>query len=153
MADLLLIMIFGIMSKIKFFNSEGRAYIRNRNSLKKHLESIFRQEKKNLDSLNYIFCSDKELLKINTLYLKHDFYTDIITFDLSESKNKILAEAYISIDRVKDNAKIQNTSYYAELYRVMIHGILHLCGYKDKSKREKEIIRGKEQYYLSQIFK
>lgn len=97
--------------------------------------------------MNYIFCSDKRILEINRQFLKHDYYTDIITFDLSESP-KITAEIYISLDRVRDNAKTQATTLQSELHRVIFHGALHLCGYGDKTKEEVKIMRGKEEMYL-----
>lgn len=100
-----------------------------------------------MESINYIFCTDKTVLEINRQFLLHDFYTDIITFDLSES-NAITAEVYISIDRAKENAAQIGVSIKSELHRVIFHGVLHLCGYKDKSKEEKEKMREKEEYYL-----
>lgn len=100
-----------------------------------------------MDSINYIFCTDNALLKINRQFLNHDFYTDIITFDLSESTS-VRAEVYISVDRVKDNAQEIGVSFKSEVHRVIFHGALHLCGYKDKSKKEKEKMRRKEEFYL-----
>jgi rRNA maturation RNase YbeY len=95
----------------------------------------------------FIFTSDKRLLEINRQFLQHDYYTDIITFDLSDSKST-KAEVYISIDRVKENTRIHGTSFKSELHRVIFHGVLHLCGYKDKTKKEKEEMRGMEAFYL-----
>ena len=135
-------------SKVYFFFNKKLAAFRNRNVLKKHIESIFRRENKELAQLNYIFCSDNELLKINRKYLGHDYYTDIITFDLSDSKTEISGEVYISVDRVKDNAKQLGESINTELARVIFHGALHLCGYRDKSKGEKSLMRKKEDEYL-----
>lgn len=99
-------------------------------------------------SINYIFCTDKALLEINRQFLSHDFYTDIITFDLSDA-HEIQAEIYISVDRVKDNATQLGVSFKSEMHRVVFHGVLHLCGYKDKSKQEKEEMRRMENLYLS----
>lgn len=110
-------------------------------------------EKKYLASLNYIFCTDKRLLEINRQYLKHDFYTDIITFPLSAPKMPVEAEIYISIDRVRENAKTLDVSFKTELHRVIFHGALHLCGYGDKTKGEKEKMRGKEDKYLQKYLK
>jgi rRNA maturation RNase YbeY len=98
-----------------------------------------------------VFCSDRELLKINRTFLKHDFYTDIITFDLSESKT-IQGEIYISVDRVRDNARKLETTFNSELHRVIFHGALHLCGYKDKDKQSRLKMRVREEYYLNQYF-
>ncbi len=105
-------------------------------------------EKHKEGDLNYIFCSDDYLLELNIKHLKHNTLTDIITFDYSLSK-LINGDIFISIDRVRENATIYNISFEEELHRVMIHGILHLCGYTDREKEEKDIMRNKEDYYLS----
>lgn len=89
-----------------------------------------------MSNLNYIFCTDRQLLEINRQYLKHDYYTDIITFELSGPTDPIEGEIYISIDRVKENARILKEKLNKELHRVIFHGALHLCGYSDKSKKE-----------------
>lgn len=99
-----------------------------------------------------MFCSDRELLKINREYLGHNEYTDIITFDLSESP-AILGEIYISVNRVKDNSKKWGNSFTSELHRVIFHGVLHLCGYGDKNESMSRIMREKENFYLNQYFK
>ncbi len=134
-------------SKVCFFFEEKRFSLQSRSELKAFIESLFKKEKKKLASINYIFCSDKRLLEINRQFLQHDYYTDIITFDLSET-DAIQAEIYISIDRVKDNAKTEGVSFKSELHRVIFHGALHLCGYKDKSKVESNKMREKEGLYL-----
>ena len=120
-------------SKVCFFFEHKKFSLENRSKLKKFIESIFRKEKKQLDSLNYIFCSDQRVLEIS--------------FELSETKLS-QGEIYISIDRVKDNAKRLGISFKSELLRVIFHGALHLCGYKDKSKAEKKKIREREDFYL-----
>ena len=135
-------------SKVYFFFQGAKANLANRTKLKKYIQLIFKKEGKQLESINYIFCSDKALLEINRQYLNHDFFTDIITFDLSES-NKVRAEIYISVDRVKENALDLGVSIKSELHRVIFHGVLHLCGYKDKNSLEKEKIRAKEEFYLT----
>ena len=122
----------------------------NKRALKIFIQSIFTMEGKGFEELNYIFCSDPFLLDINKRFLNHDFYTDIITFDLSANENTI-GEIYISIDTVKDNASSHKTTFKNELLRVIFHGALHLCGYKDKKKSEITIMREKEDYYL-QLF-
>jgi probable rRNA maturation factor len=139
-------------SKVYFFFNKKFPSFRNRNQLKKHIESIFGREKKRLARLNYVFCSDGELLKINQQYLGHDYYTDIITFDLSDSETEISGEVYISVDRVRDNAAKLGEPINTELARVIFHGALHLCGYRDKSKREKLLMRKKEEKYLQHHF-
>lgn len=103
-------------------------------------------ESKNILSLNIIFCDDEYLLSMNQDYLNHDYYTDIITFDYSAEE--IEGELYISIDRVKENATALEVSFKHELHRVIIHGVLHLCGYGDKSEEEEKIMRSKEDFYL-----
>jgi probable rRNA maturation factor len=124
--------------------------LHNRTALKRFLIRLFKNEGARLEGLSYIFCSDKYLLNINQQYLKHDFYTDIITFDLSDKSNLgIQGEIYISIDRVRNNAKEFNVSLNEELHRVIFHGALHLCGYNDKKKKEAELMRKKENLYLT----
>jgi len=106
-------------------------------------EEIFKE-----GDLNYIFCTDDYLLDINIKYLKHNTLTDIISFDYTMGKT-ISGDVYISIDRVTENALNYKVKFEDELHRVMIHGVLHFCGFKDKSKSEKELMRNKEDYYLS----
>jgi len=106
-----------------------------------------------IDSLNIIFCNDDYLFSINRSYLQHDYYTDIITFDLSSSRQSpIQAELYISVDRVRDNASQLGLPYYKELHRVIFHGLLHLLGYKDKSVADQKKMREMEERLLHQYF-
>ena len=100
--------------------------------------------------VTYVFCTDDYLLEKNIAYLDHDTLTDIITFDLSENEKELNAEMYISIDRIKENAGSLNTPYQEELHRVIFHGLLHLCGFKDKSKEDVLLMRQKEQECLNQ---
>ena len=109
-----------------------------------------KNENKEIGDISYVFCSDDYLLDINQRFLEHDFYTDIITFDYSEA-NVLSGDLMISIDRVKDNSEKLNTPFSEELKRVMIHGILHLCGYKDKTKEEELLMRSKEDFYLARF--
>ncbi len=103
--------------------------------------------------INYIFCNDEDLLQINRDFLQHDYYTDIITFDMSEKGGNFLqSEIYISVDRVKDNALKNQRPFREELHRVIFHGILHLCGYKDKTKREEALMRSIEDKCLNEYF-
>jgi probable rRNA maturation factor len=120
-----------------------------RKRLKGFISGLFKKEEKVLGDLNYIFCTDEFLLELNRQYLNHDTYTDIITFPLSGKGEPVSSEIYISIDRVKKNAKEYQVSAYHELLRVMFHGALHLCGYKDKSRKDIRLMREKENYYLS----
>lgn len=98
--------------------------------------------------LNIIFCSDEELLTINIAYLNHDYYTDIITFPLEETSKELSGELYISVDRVQENAETFEDSFTNEMHRVIIHGILHLCGYTDKTPEHEKQMRQKEDFYL-----
>ena len=106
-------------------------------------------EKHRLRLLNFIFCSDSYLLNINQKYLKHDTYTDIITFDNSDLKQEIVGDIFISLDRIRENAKELKVNEKDELHRVMIHGTLHLLGYPDKGKSAKALMTEKEDLYLS----
>jgi rRNA maturation RNase YbeY len=138
------------MSQIVQFHSADKVFnFKGKTQLKSFLVSLFKKEKKILSSINYIFCSDEYLLQINRNFLQHDYYTDIITFELSEDKNSILGEVYISLDRVKDNAQSVGVAYSTEALRVILHGALHLCGYKDKTKKEISLMREKEDFYIS----
>jgi probable rRNA maturation factor len=127
--------------------------LQNRKALKAFIPQLFKKEGKAFDSLTYIFCSDEYLLKVNNNFLQHDFYTDIITFDISESKSSpTIGEIYISVDRVKENSITHQTTFELELHRVIFHGVLHLCGYNDKTKREALLMRDKEEDCLSMYF-
>lgn len=137
---------------VHFFFADTLVTLRHRTNLKKFIKTIFEEEGYLLDSVNYIFCSDEYLLDINRRFLKHDYYTDIVTFDLSKPKNPIESEIYISVDRVRDNALHLNEPFKFELHRVIFHGALHLCGYKDKTKREKLSMRAREAKYLELYF-
>lgn len=134
---------------INFFHQNTRSPLRDRRRLKTFLARLAKKEGRAIDTLNYIFCADQDLLAINQSYLKHDFYTDIISFDLSEGKNgPISGEIYISIDRVRDNARTLGVSVKEEIHRVIFHGLLHLCGYKDKKPAEIRQMRERESHYL-----
>ena len=139
-------------SKVNFFFDAVAFNLKNRKKLKRFINYIFKTEKADLRSINYIFSTDNSLYKINRKYLNHNSLTDIITFDLSEKNQPIEADVYISIDRVKENALDLQTSFNKELHRVIFHGSLHLCGFKDKSMTQKQIMRNKEDYYLSKYF-
>jgi rRNA maturation RNase YbeY len=140
------------MQKIQFYFLGKKPALKERTRLKLFIKNLFKLEKKRLASLSYIFCSDEHLLGINRDFLKHDFYTDVITFDLSSSKAEIEGEVYLSVDRIKDNAKQLGVSYTKELHRVIFHGALHLCGYKDKKKVDILLMRKKEENYLKSYF-
>ena len=109
---------------------------------------MVKQELREIGDIAFVFCDDNYLHKINLEFLEHNTYTDIITFDYSVG-SQIVSEIYISVDRVADNAKKYSQTFEDEIHRVMIHGILHLCGYKDKLAEDKQIMRDKENHYLS----
>jgi len=136
-------------SAIFFFTEEITFNLKNKPALRIWIAVSAGKEGVSIDELNYIFCSDEYLLNLNQKYLKHDEYTDIITFDHSFDKKKINGEVFISIARIKENAKIFKTTFQNELHRVMIHGVLHLCGYNDKTKAAQSKMRSKEDYYLN----
>jgi probable rRNA maturation factor len=113
------------------------------------LKSLIQSEGFSPGDISYVFLTDQELLKMNIEYLKHDTLTDIITFDNSEEENKIEGDIFISIDRITENAKDFKVSFEKELLRVMAHGVLHLCGFKDKTKEDSVLMRSKENFYIA----
>lgn len=138
---------------VQFFFADTQVTLRNRLKLKKFITSLFRREGFRLANLTYVFCSDAYLLNINQQFLQHDYYTDIISFDLTSANSATEGEIYISIDRVRENAQNLNISLGEELHRVIFHGALHLCGYKDKKKDEIAKMRQAEQRCLELYFK
>lgn len=117
-------------------------------SIKNWIENLIISEGKKLGVINYIFCDDAYLLKINQDFLQHDYYTDIITFDQVRGKT-ISGEIFISLQRIKDNANLISKNYEEEKRRVIAHGVLHLCGFKDKTEEQQKEMRSKEDFYLS----
>lgn len=140
------------MPKVQLYFLDRSPGLKDRTRLKLFIERLFKSERKKLGNLSYVFCSDDYLLEINKGFLKHDFYTDVITFDLSSSKEVTEGEVYLSVDRIKDNAKQLNVSFNSELHRVIFHGALHLCGYKDKKKADIVLMRAMEEKYLKLYF-
>jgi len=132
------------------FQNTSKFKVKDLRKKKIWLNSISKNEGKDIGSLNFLFVDDKEMLKYNKKYLQHESYTDIITFDNSLN-NKIAGDIVISLERVNENAKYYQVSYNYELERVMAHGLLHLLGYNDKNKEEEKIIRKKENYYLKYL--
>lgn len=140
-------------SNVQFFYPEVSFVFRNRNKLKSFLVRLIRSEGFNLKQLNVIFCTDKALLQMNRTFLKHDYFTDIITFPLSAKNQPIEAELYISVDRIKENAHANKETFTRELHRVIFHGCLHLSGYNDKSSQQIKRIRERETHYLRLYFR
>ena len=137
---------------IQFFLSNTKITLKEKARLKLFIAGIFRKNQIKLRSLSFIFCSDQRILEINKAYLKHDYYTDIITFDLADPGNPVEGEVYISVDRIRDNAEIQQVTLKQELHRVIFHGVLHLCGYKDKLARDKKNMTAEEEKCLRSYF-
>ena len=135
------------------FHYQTPTTLSGRNTLRGFIAVIFKKERLPLKNLNIVFCDDDYLLNLNRQYLKHDFYTDILSFPLSRPGEPLIAEIYISIQRVRENAKTLKTSFKEELHRVIFHGTLHFCGYKDKSQSDIKLIRKKEDKYLKVYFK
>lgn len=134
---------------IQFFNQDIDFEISNPEKISSWIEKTFQSESVlKAVELSIIFNSDEALLEINKQFLNHDFYTDIITFTLDDTEEALEAELYISIDRIKDNAQQLNKDFEQELHRVIIHGVLHLCGFGDKTETEEKLMRTKEDTYL-----
>jgi len=138
---------------ISFNKADATATLKNRVALKSFIEKSVKKEGLSIESLNYVFCSDKYLLEINKQFLDHNYYTDIISFDLSEVPGQLIGEVYISVDRVKDNAKTHGATFGEELLRVIFHGALHFCGYKDKKPSDVKKMRQMEDLWLTTYMK
>ncbi len=140
-----------LSNKTILFFFEGISFsFQKRTLTRTWLEQVAKKEHKKITALNYVFCSDEYLLSMNKEHLNHDTYTDIITFGYSPKEStEITGDIFISIDRVKENAKTYQTTFQNELRRVLSHGLLHLCGYKDKTSSDKSTMREKEESALS----
>ncbi len=138
---------------IHYYEQEVRADLRQKRNLTAFLKQLI---KKKLGITNitiaFVFCNDEALLEKNIQFLQHNTLTDIITFDLSEKKTALVAEIYISVDRLRENAQRFGVHYQTELHRVIFHGVLHLCGYKDKSKADKALMTEMENHCIQQYF-
>jgi rRNA maturation RNase YbeY len=136
--------------QLVFFNNADRNFTaKNKKLLKHFIFNIFVLEHIVLERVDYIFCSDEYLLQINQNFLQHDYFTDIITFPLSDKHMPVVAEIYISLDRIKQNANFHKATVFNEILRVLFHGALHLCGYLDKSKKQQQKMRVKEDFYIN----
>ncbi|MBU3820627.1 rRNA maturation RNase YbeY [Flavobacteriaceae bacterium XHP0103] len=132
------------------FNYETEFSLNNEKALADWISSVIQAEGCKEEEVNYIFCDDEYLYNLNVEFLKHDTLTDIISFDYSLGKN-IQGDVFISVERVQENANEFNVSFDEELRRVMVHGVLHYCGYKDKSEAEEKLMREKENLYLERF--
>lgn len=133
---------------IRFYFENTKEFELKKSDIKLWLNKVITNENHILGDINVIFCSDEYLIKINKEYLSHDYFTDIVTFNYCE-ENRISGDVFISIDRVKENADIYSTNFFNELDRVIVHGVLHLLNYNDKSEEEKKIMTSKENQYLA----
>ena len=130
------------------FNYETEFTLENEDAISNWISNVIKSENKKEGEINYIFCDDEYLLKINQEHLQHDYYTDIISFDYTVG-NEINGDMFISVDRVKENAQDFNVSFDDELKRVIVHGVLHYCGYTDKSEADELLMRSKEDEKLN----
>ena len=122
----------------------------SKKELKQALKDLVLNEGKSLKDLSLVFTDDEYLLEVNKQYLNHDYFTDVITFDYSDFPD-VSGDIMMSLDRVKDNALSMNLAYELEFYRVVFHGVLHLCGYKDKKKEDVSLMREKEDFYIQRF--
>jgi rRNA maturation RNase YbeY len=132
------------------YNSENTFQIQNESLLSQWLEQVIISEEKKIGEINFVFCDDDYLHKMNVEFLNHDTLTDIISFDYTVGKI-IQGDIFISTERVADNATDFKVNFKEELHRVMVHGILHYCGYKDKTEEDANMMRSKEDYYLKML--
>jgi probable rRNA maturation factor len=136
---------------IRFFSEEINFVFKHKIKTRKWLTNVVREENSLLLDLNYIFCSDNYLSDLNKKYLNHNSFTDILTFPDTSDQDKISGDIYISVERIKDNAEKYTQPFDKELARVMVHGLLHLLGYRDKTSGEKKLMTMKEDYYLTRF--
>lgn len=139
-------------NNIQFHFLKAVPSLQKRTALKRFLSSQAKSEGHKVNHINYIFCSDDYLLEVNKTHLKHDYYTDIITFQLNQTGDALLSDIYISVDRVRENAKDFKSTLAKELHRVIFHGMLHLLGYKDKTMKDSQLMRTKEDEWLKKYF-
>jgi rRNA maturation RNase YbeY len=137
-----------VIPRINLFKQEVQLRLIHQQDLMQWIHSALKKYGYSVENINYIFCTDKYLLKLNKKYLGHNYFTDVITFNNSAEKKKLEADIFISIDRIRDNAKKYNTSFTDELHRVMIHGALHLAGFNDKNAVQQKKMREAEDLWL-----
>lgn len=143
---------------IGFFTQDIKFILKNKTAVRAWLTAVAKKEGAAIEELNYIFCSDNYLVQLNKKHLNHNTLTDIITFDTTSplssrrgARGEVFGDIFISIERVKENAEKFNVSREQELHRVMVHGLLHLLGYKDKKPADKAQMTGKEDFYLKRF--
>jgi probable rRNA maturation factor len=138
--------------KIQFYFSDRSFSLKDRSKLKFFIENICIKEKQKLQKLTFIFCNNKKIKKLNKEFLNHNYNTDILTFPLSHKNSPLVADIYISQEQVLQNARTFNASFKMEIHRVIFHGVLHLCGYEDKTGRQVQEMREMENKWLDQYF-
>jgi rRNA maturation RNase YbeY len=136
------------LAKVFFHELDIKSGLRDRKPLKHFIEMIFKKEGKKVSRVDIIFCNDEYLFSLNSEFLDHSYYTDTMTFLLSGKEEDIIGESYISIDRIRDNAKHLGIAYSSELARVIIHSCLHLCGYSDKARSARDKMNALQESYL-----
>jgi rRNA maturation RNase YbeY len=136
------------MNEVKFYSADIKIPVKERKHFRECILQVFAREGYKLKRISYVFGTDEFLLNLNRQYLKHDFYTDVLTFLISENNKAIEGEVYMSAERIKENAKIYKLSYQKELLRVMIHGALHLCNYDDQTRKARRFMQQKEDFYI-----
>jgi len=136
------------MKNIQFFTEQTKFTVKNKTLIREWLSQIVRKHKKSIGEINIVFCSDDYLLKLNEEYLGHDTFTDVITFDFVEGEI-ISGDIFISVCRMKENAKLFHVEQSTEMHRLVVHGVLHLLGYKDDTPKSKKIMTGQEEIALS----
>lgn len=137
---------------IEFHNVDINCRVSDKTKLRSWIKNVISYEGKKLKSISIILCSDEYLLQMNKSYLNHNYYTDVLTFDLSENQNEIAGDIFISNDRIIENARKYKVSTQDELKRIILHGVLHLIGYIDSSREEKGKMKEKEDHYLARYY-
>ena len=135
---------------VSYFNDDIRFPFKEKRLTSRWLKFVAESESRRLGDISVIFCSDPYILDVNLRYLKHDYYTDIITFDYCEGGSRLSGDLFISVDTVRENAAFYGVEFADELNRVIVHGLLHLIGYDDHTEEDRAVMRAKENYYLSQ---
>lgn len=135
---------------VSYFNEDIRFPFKEKRLTSRWLKFVAESESRRLGDISVIFCSDPYILDVNLRYLKHDYYTDIITFDYCEGGKRLSGDLFISVDTVRENAAFYGVEFADELNRVIVHGLLHLIGYDDHAEEDRAVMRAKENYYLSQ---
>ena len=135
---------------VSYFNEDIRFPFKEKRLTSRWLKFVAESESRRLGDISVIFCSDPYILDVNLRYLKHDYYTDIITFDYCEGGKRLSGDLFISVDTVRENAVFYGVEFADELNRVIVHGLLHLIGYDDHTEEDRAVMRAKENYYLSQ---